>query len=182
MTKHDFVDLVHNDKYSGGNEIPMAVLTYFYENVTAKESPKFNYFLMSPMALDDSILDKDAFDTNFAITLSSNSIASGIAPSTAASCPPSTSGTINGANLGTANSNSNRPASNSISSYFSYNPSSSSSGNATLVQDDINVYSHIINDTLNEVNLFPEVSKYWNKNALKANLLRNEEHKYEKIL
>ncbi|CAD6649896.1 HN1_G0025060.mRNA.1.CDS.1 [Saccharomyces cerevisiae] len=211
MTKHDFVDLVHNDKYSGGNEIPMAVLTYFYENVTAKESPKFNYFLMSPMALDDSILDKDAFDTNFAITLSSNSMyspidmikrgsiipkeaslspifypltnsisASGIAPSTAASCPPNTSGTINGANLGTANSNSNRPASNSISSYFSYNPSSSSSGNATIVQDDINVYSHIINDTLNEENLFPEVSKYWNKNALKANLLRNEEHKYEK--
>ena len=212
MTKHDFVDLVHNDKYSGGSEIPIAVLTYFYENVTAKESPKFNYFMMSPMALDDSIFDKDAFDTNFALTLSSNSMyspiemikrgsilskeaslsptlyplansisASGIAPSTTVSSgPPNTPGTINGTNLGPTNNNSNRPASNSISSYFSYNPSSSSSGNATLVQDDINIYSHIINDTLNEVNLSSEVSKYWNKNALKADLLRKEEHKYEK--
>ncbi|CAI4053923.1 hypothetical protein SKDZ_16G3520 [Saccharomyces kudriavzevii ZP591] len=210
MTKHDFVDLVHNDKYSNGNEIPIDVLTYFYENVTAKESPKFNYFVMSPMALDNSIFDKDTFDTNFAITLSSNSMyspidmirngsiqskesslspnfypltnttsGSGIVPSTTGSSgPPNTPN--NGTNFAAANNNSNRPASNSISSYFSYNPSSSSSGNATLVQDDINIYAHIANDSLNEANLFSEVSKYWNKNIMKTNLLRKEEHRYEK--
>lgn len=211
MTKHDFVDLVHNDNYSNGNEVPIDILTYFYENVTAKESPKFNYFVMSPMALDDSVFDKDAFDTNFAITLSSNSMyspidmikkgsilsketsnspncyplttstsGSGIVPSTTASSGPPNTPAGNGTNIGVNNNSNTRPASNSISSYFSHNPSSGSSGNATLFQDDINIYSHIINDSLSDVNLFSEVSKYWNKNSMKIDMLRREEHRYEK--
>ncbi|CAI4055010.1 hypothetical protein SUVZ_16G3670 [Saccharomyces uvarum] len=211
MTKHDFVDLVHNDKYSNGNEVPIDILAYFYENVTAKESPKFNYFVMSPMALDDSVFDKDAFDTNFAITLSSNSMyspidmikkgsilskessispnyyplttstsGSGIVPSTTVSSGPPNTPAGNGTNLGVNNNNNTRPASNSISSYFSHNPSSGSSGNATLFQDDINIYSHILNDSLSDINLFSEVSKYWNKNAMKMDMLGKEEHRYEK--
>ncbi|CAI1778722.1 hypothetical protein SEUBUCD646_0P03640 [Saccharomyces eubayanus] len=211
MTKHDFVDLVHNDKYSNGSEVPIDILSYFYENVTAKESPKFNYFVMSPMALDDSVFDKDTFDTNFAISLSSNSMyspidmikkgsilskessispnyyplttstsGSNILPSTTVSSGPSNTSAGNGTNLGVNNNNNTRPASNSISSYFSHNPSSGSSGYATLCQDDINIYSHILNDSLCDVNLFSEVSKYWKKNSMKMDMLGKEEHRYEK--
>ena len=52
MTKQEFVSLVHEDTYSEGDKIPLAILGYYFDNIVGKESPKFDfstyYSLLTP--------------------------------------------------------------------------------------------------------------------------------------
>lgn len=43
MTKNEFVNLLHEDTYSYGDKIPIEILSYYYDNIIAKESPKYDF-------------------------------------------------------------------------------------------------------------------------------------------
>ncbi|SMN18150.1 similar to Saccharomyces cerevisiae YPR095C SYT1 Guanine nucleotide exchange factor (GEF) for Arf proteins [Maudiozyma saulgeensis] len=52
MTRQEFTKLVHEDTYSEGDKVPLEILAYYYGNIVAKESPKFDfstyYSMLSP--------------------------------------------------------------------------------------------------------------------------------------
>lgn len=43
MTKQEFINLVHEDTYSEGDKVPLDILSYYYDNIIGKESPKFDF-------------------------------------------------------------------------------------------------------------------------------------------
>ncbi|CCK68398.1 Arf family guanine nucleotide exchange factor SYT1 KNAG_0A07450 [Huiozyma naganishii CBS 8797] len=172
MTVDDFIDLVHNDTYSNGNKLPVELLVYFYDNVTSKEFPKFDCLQMvdTESLFFDILVDGDMYSPKelirnktlgMLVSTSNNSLESMPVLQHNLTLPTSTVV--------------NRPASSSISSYFSHATTSSaitrtnsftnntnyrSNSNGPL-QDDIDVYSKILNNELLPVSLARAVYKYY---------------------
>lgn len=189
MTKTEFIDLVHNDTYSDGNKLPIEILAYYYDNTISKESPKFDCFLSrdtNAIISFDSIentkmyspkdLIKDGCLFNMSKQLKMNKReeddAGGyILPPTI----PLPSALIESNTINTSTSFfSNRPTSNSISSYFSYGNNGGSANNSGInynsnstggyLQDDINIYKKILMDDLRDVSLDKFVNKIYSRN------------------
>lgn len=186
MTKEDFIDLVHNDTYSDGNKVPVDILNYYYDNITSRESPKFE---MPPV--DNSVI---AFDNSEEVDIYSpkdiiknktliydrtlETVCSSLATSLALS---SNTNTINGNTSNSNNTNhpssiaslsvsnngtffQNRSTQASISSYFTH--SNSINLNSLILQDDINVYSHILQDNLLANSLSADIDTLLNNKPL----------------
>ncbi|CCD22648.1 Arf family guanine nucleotide exchange factor SYT1 NDAI_0A04930 [Naumovozyma dairenensis CBS 421] len=183
MSKEDFVSLVHGDEYSGGNKIPLDILFYYYENIIAMESPKFDFSpiipeviineesAMSTSADDHTEEEKKGFSLNEKMYSPLHLIKEKkLMSSEIQAFPPQSYSIINPT----------RPASNSISSYFSA-PTSISSSTSTVYQDDIDIYFHILSDTLSEINMKHHVDKLCPENKVvdtKYNV--PSQHRYDK--
>lgn len=173
MTKSEFVGLVHEDIESDGVKIPKDILAYFFDNTVAKESPKFDFSSahQSLSGSDLSIQEAKPSEKELSIyspidiiqTFGLNSYTDYI---------PS-SGGFNG-----------RVSSNSYSSYFPHIPASTSSSSASVLQDDLDVYSHIFEDTLSELDMSSEVDKFWDDDCISGTLTQggNKYDKYFSIL
>lgn len=173
MTKSEFVSLVHSDQQSDGRKIPKEILAYYYDNIVAKESPKFDFF---------------------SIQQALNSSESGT--------PDNTPGSLNspvyspieiiGASGSMAYQDQipvtypsrGRTSSNSYSSYFPHVPISTSSSSASVLQDDIDIYSQILDDSLLEIDMCNEVDKYWDDDCISRPLIStgNRYNKYFSII
>lgn len=47
MTKSEFINLIHGDDISNGNLIPISLLSYFFDNITAKKSLNLTFDLLT---------------------------------------------------------------------------------------------------------------------------------------
>ncbi|CCF60496.1 hypothetical protein KAFR_0K01420 [Kazachstania africana CBS 2517] len=135
MTKQEFINLIHDDENSFGNLIPIKMISYFYDNTIAKESPKFD--IKIPNDYDNSFYVPEELIRSNAISANNNLLPKKMAHR------------------------------NSISSYFSHNTLSIN----TPIQDDIDIYSNIMNATLDSVSMNGQVEKLY-KPAL--NLLEKQ--------
>lgn len=197
MTKTEFIDLIHSDTYSDGNKLPIEILGYYYDNIISKESPKFDCFLSrdtNAIISFDSMenakiyspkeLIKDGCLLNMSKQLimnkrEDNDIGGYIVPPMMP-LPPALIES-NTTNISTSFF-SNRPASNSISSYFSYGNNGGSVNNSGAnhngnnangyLQDDINVYKKILMDDLRSVSL----DKFVKKIYLRSNFALDSEY------
>lgn len=185
MTKEDFIDLVHNDTYSDGNKLPIDILIYYYDNVISKESPKFEIPTADygVITFDDSeeldiyspkdiIKNKDlTYDKNLETICTSLTTSLVLSPDTntaiTSNTNSSTSNISNITSLTAPNNNANffqkRSATSSISSYFTHNNSVNMS--SLVYQDDINIYSHILQDNVKNNSLNAEIDTMLNKNG-----------------
>ncbi|CAR27463.1 ZYRO0C17468p [Zygosaccharomyces rouxii] len=162
MTKNEFVSLIHEDTESYGYKVPTEILSYFYDNVTAKEFPKFEF---TPQAPSQSIESSESESDHDGLKLYSpldilktQSVFSNsdFAPST--------------------NMRTDRTSSSSFSSYLPHGPTSGSS--SSLAQDDVDIYGHIFDNALPLLSLQPSVQKLWDKDYMFE--LFNGENKYNK--
>lgn len=156
MTKSEFIHLLNEDNISGGCDIPKEILAYYYDNITAKESPKFDFSVYQQLLQsyethsEDSSTD-DALSSNF---YSPISIVKGSGSCILQDHAPA-SYTLTG-----------RASSNSFSSYFPQIPASNSSSTNSIIQDDIDIYSHILEDSLKDINMSSQVEQVWNETYL----------------
>lgn len=168
MTKTEFVDLVHDDVESDGFKIPRDVLSYFYNNTIAKEFPKFDFSSVhQSLSVSHLSLQDTAGETTTVVTYSPIDIIQTIG-STSYEDYIISSSSFHG-----------RLSSNSYSSYFPHIPTSTSSSSASVIQDEFDVYSYMLEDTLSELDMVSEVEKYWSDSCLKRTLT-HEENKYDK--
>lgn len=146
MTKREFVDLIKSDTYSDGDKVPTEILMYYYDNVTARESPKFVIPVGAAIEIDEMKTHNqetggfyspiDLIRTKSLIAQEKN-------------------------NRTTPRSTTTRPPSNSITSYFSHGTGSLTGSAMSLVQDDIDIYNVIFNDNLHELTMEDTVSRFW---------------------
>ncbi|EDO17243.1 hypothetical protein Kpol_538p3 [Vanderwaltozyma polyspora DSM 70294] len=187
MSKQEFISLVHEDIDSGGNEIAKDILSYFYDNITTKESPKFDFSKLGfgfPDASDDKEKEKEKEKltrqpTSLELFLDANeptlslyspkSIIAGrlLSPTDHLPVPQLSSG---------------RSTSASLSTYLGYSGSSSSTGNNNMpARDDIDLYSHICYNTLSDVSMESEVEEVWDPNYLNKPFSRAIDNKCYKF-
>lgn len=145
ITKNEFVKLIRSDTDSGGEKLPKEVLEYFYDNITSIEFPRFNIPLMyDEQALQD---EDEVQDEEFIYSPKSMTKSLCLLRLPEFSVPKP----------------SHRYSSNTISSYFSIgisNSTSSSASSVSIVNDDVDPYFHIANDSLSLVNLGHEIDKH----------------------
>lgn len=162
MTKNEFINLIHDDKESSGYKVPTEILSYFYDNVTAKEFPKFEFTPQPPLQsveTSESESDHDSLKLYSPLEiLRSHSFLSD-----SDSAPLAVIRT-------------DRTSSNSFSSYLAHGPSSGSS--SSLAQDDVDIYGHIFENALPLLSLQPSVQKMWDKDYMFK--LFTDENKYNK--
>lgn len=151
MTKQDFIKLIHEDTYSNGNKVPVEILSYYYDNITSRESPIFD--LLPPVEVFDASYVAFGCDRH-EIAYSPVQILSERAAEYSLNSQP----------VNTPPQLTTRPTSSSISSYFSHNSQNSTilSGSTVMpVTVDIDIYEKIFNNELREVSLEYHVSKIW---------------------
>lgn len=173
MTKTEFIDLVHEDRQSDGCKIPKEILEYYHDNIVAKESPKFDFFSLNQQLSSSDSASQDK------------------APESQSSPAYSPRDIINASEsmayqdqIPVCSSFRGRVSSNSYSSYFPHVPISTSSSSTSVLQDDIDVYSHILGDSLSEIDMSIEVKKYWDDDCILRPLTsrKNKYNKYFSIL
>lgn len=169
MTKNEFIQLVHEDQLSGGCDIPKDILLYYYDNIISKESPKFDFSCYQELLSSEEADEQNSLTTekSSADFYSPVAIIKATSSNVCHDCTPS-SFAITG-----------RTSSNSFSSYFPQIPASTSSSNTSLVQDDIDIYAQILDDSLKGLNMSSEVERLWNGVSL-TNRLIADDNKYEK--
>lgn len=162
MTKNEFISLIHDDKDSSGCKVPTEILSYFYDNVTAKEFPKFEFTSQFPShTVETSESDSEQESLKFYSPL--EILRSHSFPSNPDLAPLAILRT-------------DRTSSNSFSSYLAHGPTSSSS--SSLVQDDVDIYNHIFDNALPLLSLQPLVQRMWDKDYMFQ--LFRDENKYNK--
>lgn len=174
MLKEEFINLVHNDIECSGNKVPTEVLSYFYDNIITKESPKFD---MSNLGFGFEDKSDETVEKN---SKEMSALEIYLTPSIPKLVIYSPKSIISGKLLSSGNwppvpqINIGRSASNSLSTYLGYssNPSSNSN-NLNSIKDDIDLYSHICNNTLSEVNMEKEVIKVWDTQCVNKSFSRN---------
>lgn len=169
MSKSEFMDLVHEDKVSDGCMIPKEILSYYYDNVTAKESPKFDFF-SAPQPLNFSELSDQETDCENSASATVYSPINVIKTSSSMAYQDQ---------IPMSYAFSGRTSSNSFSSYFAHVPASTSSSNASLSQEDVDIYSYILEDSLSEVDMSEQVDKVWDETCI-FKPLATTENKYSK--
>ncbi|KAL3233816.1 Arf guanine nucleotide exchange factor SYT1 [Nakaseomyces bracarensis] len=148
MTKQDFIKLVHEDTYSSGDKVPVEILSYYYDNITSRESPVFD--LLPPIEVFDA-----------------SCVAYGCERHEIAYSPMKILGerteeyNIKPQSVNTPPQLIKRPTSSSISSSFSHNSTILSGSTVMPVTADIDIYEKIFNNELREVSLEYHVSKIW---------------------
>lgn len=173
MTKSEFIELVHDDTESDGYKIPKPILAYYYDNTVAKESPKFDF-----SSAHQSLSTSDASVQDSTPSTQTLSVYSPI------DIIQASESILYDDHIPVSTGFHGRVSSNSYSSYFPHIPTSTSSSSASVIQDDIDVYSHILEDSLAEIDMTPEVEKFWDDNCLLRTLThdRNKYSKYFSIL
>lgn len=169
MSKTVFIDLVHEDKVSDGCKIPKEILSYYYDNVTAKESPKFDFF-SAQQTLNFSESSDQETDGENATSATVYSPINVIKTSTSIAYQDQ---------IPMSYAFAGRTSSNSFSSYFPHVPVSTSSSNASLFQEDIDIYSYILEDSLSDVDMSEQVDKVWDESCIFKSLVTTE-NKYNK--
>lgn len=168
MTKCEFIGLVHDDRQSDGFKIPKEILAYYYDNIIAKESPKFDFFSVQQTIQSSDLRTQDeAPGSQFSPVYSPIEIINA-----AGSLAYQDQIPITYAWRG-------RVSSNSYSSYFPHVPISTSSSNASILQDDVDIYSHILEDSLSEMDMSEDVNRYWDENCI-SRPLTNGSNRYAK--
>ncbi|AQZ10548.1 SYT1 (YPR095C) [Zygosaccharomyces parabailii] len=173
MTKQEFISLVHEDKESHGCKVPREILSYFYDNITAKE---FTNFDIVPQGVNSSSCASPEPERE----LGGGKVIKFYSPVDIIRTQASPS---NSDFVPLATTQTGRASSNSFSSYLPHVPVSTSSSSLSLVQDDVDVYSHIFDDSLSSLSLTPVVQKVWDEDYLYelfAN--QNKYNKYFSIL
>lgn len=176
MTKHEFVDLVHGDIESDGDQIPIEILQYYYDNIVCKESPIYdiNSCIDNKASSEETIGSSEIYSPIDIVKskLLIGKYNNGSNDYTQVQPPPVPSV------LG------NRSASNSISSYFSHATSSTSGkDNPSLLQDDIDIYQQIFSDNVKQFSLGMQVENQYNGSDYNVELnTKNKYDKYFKVL
>lgn len=169
MTKNEFISLIHDDKDSCGHKIPGELLSYFYDNITAKEFPKFQFTSQSSVqTIETSESESDSG------SLKLYSPVDILRTQSFYSNPdflPSTS------------IQTGRTSSNSFSSYLAHVPVSGSGSSTSLAQDDVDIYGHILDNTLAALSLQPLVQRMWDEDYIfELFAHQNKYNKYFSIL
>ncbi|QLL31314.1 hypothetical protein HG536_0B01770 [Torulaspora globosa] len=173
MTKCEFIGLVHDDQQSDGFKIPKEILAYYYDNIVAKESPKFDFFsVQQPLNSSDVRAQNETSGSHSSPVYSPIEIINA-----AGSLAYQDQIPVTYASRG-------RVSSNSYSSYFPHVPISTSSSSASVLQDDVDIYSHILENSLSEMDMSGEVNRYWDDNCISRPLTsaNNRYAKYFSIL
>lgn len=148
MTKQDFVKLIREDTYSNGNKIPAEILSYYFDNITVRESPIFD--LLPPVEvfpLEHVQYGVDRAEIAYSpMRILQDRTLNYEGDYQHVSTPPKLT---------------SRPTSSSISSYFSQNSTTLSGSTIMPVTSDIDIYEKIFTNELREVSLEHQVSKIW---------------------
>ncbi|QLQ78826.1 hypothetical protein HG537_0B01740 [Torulaspora globosa] len=173
MTKSEFIGLVHDDRQSDGFKIPKEILAYYYDNIVAKESPKFDFFSLQQTLNSSDLRAQDETPGSQSSPVYSPIEIINAAGSMAYQDQIPVTYALRG-----------RVSSNSYSSYFPHVPISTSSSSASVLQDDVDIYSHILEKSLSEMNMSGDVNRYWDDNCISRPLTSasNRYAKYFSIL
>ncbi|CCH60057.1 hypothetical protein TBLA_0C02470 [Henningerozyma blattae CBS 6284] len=166
MTKKEFVELVHKDRDSFGFKIPIGVLSYFYENVISLESIKLKY--KDLLKLQQSYNTDTIFSPKLLIKEKKLINISTIQPpsvvkqrSTSLSALHRKYSTTNSILTTHLHVSSNKPQNNALTPTYSLNSASTMNSpkntpitnNSLNLQENINIYEYINQNSLNEINL-----------------------------
>lgn len=189
MDKNDFTRLIHEDTDSHGNKLPLEILSYYYENIISKESPKFDF---SGLLIGFQTDEEQPSNSTSTSVSGSDSDSDSVSKSSSQSIQIYSPVEMIRNKILTPYelhqsvvppiqlSSTTRPPSTSISSYFS-TQSSTASSNPSVLQDDIDIYSHIASNTISECNMRAEVAKFCPGNRFHArNVVNDFNHKYDK--
>ncbi|CCE61409.1 hypothetical protein TPHA_0A03320 [Tetrapisispora phaffii CBS 4417] len=179
MTKHQFINLVHEDTESNGNIIPKEILSYFYDNITSQESPKFDFSKIG-LGFDNQEQSISSRTENFKSNKQMSTLELHLTNSSPAL-------TIYSPKLILSNSLLSQSAhfpfvppiigrsnSSSLSNYLGYSSTSQLVNNsANASKDDIDIYHHIYNNTLLDINMESDVNKMWDVQCINTPIYRN---------